>query len=120
MSILIIAEHDSKTLKIDTLKAVSAAKAISSYIDCDIHVLVAGYKCEMIAEQAACLQFISRVIVADNKNYQHQLAENISALIISIADDYSHILAAASTTGKNIMPRVAALLDVTQYQILLT
>ena len=114
MSILIIAEHDNKTLKIDTLKAVSAAKAIGGFVDGDIHVLVVGYQCNKIAEQATGIQFINKVIVADNINYQHQLAENISDLIVSIADDYSHILAPASTTGKNLMPRVAALLDVVQ------
>ncbi|SET83638.1 electron transfer flavoprotein subunit alpha/FixB family protein [Thalassotalea agarivorans] len=110
MSILVIAEHDNASLKADTLKTVAAAQAIGG----DIHVLVAGSDCAVAAEQASKANGVSKVFVADNAAYTNQLAENVSALVVELAGDYDHILAAASTTGKNFMPRVAALLDVAQ------
>jgi electron transfer flavoprotein alpha subunit len=110
MSILVFAEHDNSTLKADTLKTVAAAQAIGG----DIHILVAGSNCQSIAEEAAKVNGVSKVIVADNAAYEHQLAENISLLVTELAGDYDHILATALTTGKNFMPRVAALLDVAQ------
>ncbi|TYK66393.1 electron transfer flavoprotein subunit alpha/FixB family protein [Colwellia echini] len=110
MSILVIAEHDNSALKTETLKTVTAAQQIGS----DITLLVAGFNCQSVAESAAKVNGISKVLVCDNTVYQHQLAENVSLLITELAADYEHILATASTTGKNIMPRVAALLDVTQ------
>jgi electron transfer flavoprotein alpha subunit len=110
MSILVIAEHDNASLKADTLKTVAAAAAIGG----DIHVLVAGANCSAAADEAAKAAGVSKVLVADNAAYENQLAENVSLLITELAGDYSHILANASTTGKNFMPRVAALLDVAQ------
>jgi electron transfer flavoprotein alpha subunit len=110
MSILVFAEHDNSTLKADTLKTVAAAQAIGG----DIHLLVAGSNCQSIAQEAAKVNGVSKVLVADNAAYEHQLAENISLLVTELAGDYEHILATALTTGKNFMPRVAALLDVAQ------
>ena len=110
MSILVFAEHDNQTLKAETLKTVAAAQAMGG----DIHLLVAGSNCQGIAEEAAKVNGVSKVLVADNAAYEHQLAENISLLVTELAADYDHIVATALTTGKNFMPRVAALLDVTQ------
>jgi len=110
MSILVIAEHDNTSLKADTLKTVSAAQKIGG----DITLLVAGFNCQEVVNAAANVNSISKVIACDNEAYEHQLAENISALVVELATDYEHILAAALTTGKNFMPRVAALLDVAQ------
>lgn len=110
MSILIIAEHDNNQLKADTAKVVTAAKAIGS----DIDILIAGFNCQVVAQAASKLEHINKILVADGESYQHQLAENTSLLITELASDYEHILTAASTTGKNVMPRVAALLDVAQ------
>lgn len=110
MTILVVAEHDNSALKAETLKTVAAANAIGG----DIDILVAGANCQNVAEEAAKIAGVRRVINADNAAYEHQLAENISALVLELAGDYSHILTAATTTGKNFMPRVAALLDVEQ------
>jgi electron transfer flavoprotein alpha subunit len=110
MSILVFAEHDNSTLKADTLKTVAAAQAIGG----DIHILVAGSNCQAVAQEAAKTNGVSKVLVADNAVYEYQLAENISLLVTELAGDYEHILATALTTGKNFMPRVAALLDVAQ------
>ncbi|WP_440875728.1 electron transfer flavoprotein subunit alpha/FixB family protein [Thalassotalea sp. PLHSN55] len=110
MSILVFAEHDNSSLKADTLKTVAAAQAIGG----DIDVLVAGSNCQAVAEAAAQINGVNKVLVADNAAYEHQLAENVSLLVTDLAGDYSHILATALTTGKNFMPRVAALLDVAQ------
>jgi electron transfer flavoprotein alpha subunit len=110
MSILVFAEHDNSSLKSDTLKTVAAAQAIGG----DIHILVAGANCQAVAEEAAKVNGVSKVLVADHAAYEHQLAENVSLLVTELASDYEHILATALTTGKNFMPRVAALLDVTQ------
>jgi len=110
MSILVYAEHDNTTLKADTLKTVTAALKIGS----DVHVLVAGANCQSVAEQAEKVTGVTKVLVADNAAYEHQLAENVSALVLELADDYDTIMATALTTGKNFMPRVAALLDVAQ------
>ena len=110
MSILVFAEHDNSTLKADTLKTVAAAQAIGG----DIHLLVAGSNCQSVAQEATKVNGVSKVIVADNAAYEHQLAENISLLVTELSGDYDHILATALTTGKNFMPRVAALLDVAQ------
>lgn len=110
MSVLIIAEHDNKSLKPATLNTVAAA----SQIDADVHVLVVGFECQTVVEQAAQVAGVNKVLVADNAVYEHQLAENVSKLIVDIAGGYGHILAPATTTGKNTLPRVAALLDVAQ------
>lgn len=110
MSVLIIAEHDNKSLKPATLNAVTAA----TQIDADVHLLVAGFECQTVVEQATLVAGVTKVMVADNAVYEHQLAENISKLVVEIASGYGHILAPATTTGKNTLPRVAALLDVAQ------
>ncbi len=110
MSILVFAEHDNSALKAETLKTVAAAQAIGG----DITLLVAGHNCQSVADAAAKVNGVSKVLVADNAAYEHQLAENVSLLVTELASDYEHILATALTTGKNFMPRVAALLDVTQ------
>lgn len=110
MAILIIAEHNHQALKADTAKTVAAATKIGG----DIHVLVAGFECAAAATEAAGLVGVTKVLVADAVCYRHQLAENIAALVVDLGRDYSHILAAATTHGKNFLPRVAALLDVAQ------
>ncbi|MDP7591433.1 MAG: FAD-binding protein [Litorilituus sp.] len=110
MSILVFAEHDNSTLKAETVKTVAAAQAIGS----DITLLVAGYNCQSVADEAVKVNGVSKVLLADNAAYEHQLAENISLLVTELASDYDHIIATALSTGKNFMPRVAALLDVTQ------
>jgi electron transfer flavoprotein alpha subunit len=110
MSVLVYAEHDNVSLKIETNKLVHAALGVSS----DIVVLVAGLGCAAIAETAAKISGVSKVILADNAVYEHQLPENIADLVVEVAADYTHVFAAATTTGKNFMPRVAALLDVAQ------
>jgi electron transfer flavoprotein alpha subunit len=110
MTSLVLAEHDSASIKAATLSAVTAAKAVGG----DIHVLVAGKDCAKAAEAAAKIAGVAKVRVADGDIYAHQLAEPLAALIVSLAGDYSHLIAPATTTGKNVMPRVAALLDVAQ------
>lgn len=110
MSILVVAEHDNQTLNQATLKAVAAAKQIGG----DIDVLVAGLNAQSVADNAAQVEGVHRVLLADNDAYAHQLAENIGELVAKVGASYSHILAPATTTGKNFMPRVAALLDVGQ------
>ncbi len=110
MTILVIAEHDNAALKAATLNTVAAAQKIGG----DIHVLVAGSGCAAAAQQAAGLQGVSTVKVADAAHYAAQTAENLTALVIANAGGYSHILAPATTFGKNLAPRVAALLDVAQ------
>jgi len=110
MTILVIAEHDHQQLKAATLNTVAAARKVGG----DIHVLVAGAGCQAAAQQAATLQGVARVKVADAAHYQEQTAENLTALVIANAAGYSHILAPATTFGKNLLPRVAALLDVAQ------
>jgi electron transfer flavoprotein alpha subunit len=108
MSILVIAEHDNSSLKAATLNTVTAAQAIGG----EITVLVAGSGCGDVATEAAKIASVNKVLVADNPVYEHRLAENLSPLIKELASGYSHILAPATTTGKNVIPRVAALLDV--------
>jgi electron transfer flavoprotein alpha subunit len=110
MTILVIAEHSNDALKGDTHKVVQAASAIGG----DIHLLVAGEHCDAAATAAATIAGVTKVLVADASAYGHQLAENVAALVAEIGKNYSHILAAATTTGKNMLPRVAALLDVAQ------
>ncbi|EGN74742.1 electron transfer flavoprotein, alpha subunit [Idiomarina sp. A28L] len=110
MSILVVAEHDNKALNPATLKTLTAAQAMGD----DIHVLVAGEGSADVAAEAAKVAGVAKVLHADNAAYGHQLAENVSALVVSIAKNYSHIVAPATTTGKNFMPRVAVLLDVAQ------
>jgi electron transfer flavoprotein alpha subunit len=108
MSILVIAEHDNSSLNVATLNSVTAAQAIGA----DIDILVAGEACQDAAAQAAQVAGINKVLVADNSAYANALAENIAPLIAEVGAGYSHILATATTTAKNIMPRAAALMDV--------
>ena len=110
MSILVYAEHDNETLKTETNKLVHAASAAGD----DITLLVAGSNCATVAENGAKITGVSKVLVADNSVYEHQLPENIADLVVELANEYTHVFAAATTTGKNFMPRVAALLDVAQ------
>jgi len=110
MAILVIAEHDNAVLAAATLNTVAAAQRIGG----DIHVLVAGAGCAAVAEAAAKIAGVAKVLVADEAAYAHRLAENVAPLIAKLASGYSHVLAPASTNGKNYLPRVAALLDVDQ------
>ncbi|MBP8099318.1 MAG: FAD-binding protein [Acinetobacter sp.] len=108
MSILVIAEHDNKALNGATLNVVAAAQKIGG----DITVLVAGFGAQAVADQAAKVAGVSKVLLADDVAYANQLAENVAKLVAELGKGYSHILAASTTTGKNILPRAAALLDV--------
>ncbi|WP_180162981.1 FAD-binding protein [Acinetobacter sp. YH12069] len=108
MSILVIAEHDNKALNGATLNVVAAAQKIGG----DITVLVAGSGAQGVADQAAKVAGVSKVLLADDAAYANQLAENVAKLVASIGAGYTHILAASTTTGKNVLPRAAALLDV--------
>lgn len=110
MSVLILAEHDNASLKPATLNTVTAATQIST----DVHVLVVGFHCQAVADAASKIPGVTTVLLADNAAYEHQLAENVSKLIVEIARPYEHILAPATTAGKNTLPRVAALLNVAQ------
>ena len=110
MTTLLVAEHDNKTLKDATNKALTAAKAIGG----DVHVLVAGKDCKAVADAAAKLDGVKKVLLADAAPYEHSVAEPLAALIVSLAGPYDAIVAPATTNGKNVMPRVAALLDVMQ------
>ena len=110
MSILIYAEHDNAQLKTETNKLVHAAQTVGG----DVTILVAGHNCGDVAAQAQKISGVAKVLVADAEEYAHQMPENIADLVVELAADYSHVFAAATTTGKNFMPRVAALLDVAQ------
>ena len=110
MSALVLAEHDNVSLKPATLSAVSAAQQIGG----DVHILVAGKDCAKVAEAAAKVAGVAKVKVADAAQYATGLAEPLAALIVGLAGEYSHLIAPATTGGKNVMPRVAALLDVAQ------
>jgi electron transfer flavoprotein alpha subunit len=114
MSVLVVAEHDNKSLKPATLNAAAAAAEISKAGAGDIHILVAGQDCRPAAEAAAKVTGAAKVLLADDAAYGHGLAENVAPLLVGLAPAYSHLLAPATTQGKNLMPRVAALLDVMQ------
>ena len=110
MAVLVLAEHDNKSLRKATLNTVAAAQKIGG----DVHVLVAGHQAAAVAKAAAQIPGVKKVLHADAPHLGEELAENVAALIVSVAKNYSHILAPATSTGKNIMPRAAALLDVQQ------
>ncbi|MCX7154277.1 MAG: FAD-binding protein [Proteobacteria bacterium] len=110
MSVLVIAEHDNQSLKVATLNTVAAAVKIGA----DVHVLVAGSACAGVAQAAAQIAGVTKVLLADAAQYKDHLAESMAALVVSLAANYGHILAPATTSGKNFLPRVAALLDVAQ------
>ncbi|MFQ3790252.1 electron transfer flavoprotein subunit alpha/FixB family protein [Halomonas sp. A29] len=114
MSILVLAEHHDGQLAGATAHVVAAAQQVKETIGGDVDILVAGENVGAVADAAAKLDGVSKVRVADHAVYAHQLAEPMGALLVELAGDYSHILAAASTTGKNVLPRVAALKDVSQ------
>ena len=110
MPTLVVAEHDNKVLKEATPKALTAARGLGA----EVHVLVAGLGCRAVAEAASKLDGVAKVLLADDPSYEHMLAEPTAALIVALAGPYEAIVAPATTMGKNIMPRVAALLDVMQ------
>jgi electron transfer flavoprotein alpha subunit len=110
MTLLVLAEHDGKALKPATLNTLAGAHAIGG----DIHLLVAGKDCGGAADAAAKLEGVAKVLLADDAAYDHWLAEPVAALLVKLAPQYSHVLAPATTFGKNIMPRASALLDVAQ------
>ena len=110
MSILVIAEHDNSELKTATLNTVAAAMAIGG----DIDILVAGSDCDSVAESASQVSGVGKVLLANKETYKNSLAENLGNLVVELSEGYTHILAPATTSGKNFMPRVAAKLDVSQ------
>ncbi|GAC04558.1 electron transfer flavoprotein subunit alpha/FixB family protein [Paraglaciecola chathamensis] len=110
MTILVVAEHDNQELKPVTLNTLAAAQQIGG----DIVLLVAGHNCQSAVDAASVISGVDKVLHADNAAYEHQLAENIAKLVTGLATGYSHVLAPATTNGKNYLPRVAALLDVNQ------
>jgi electron transfer flavoprotein alpha subunit len=110
MTTLLIAEHDNKVLKDATNKSLTVAKALGG----DVHILVAGRGARPVAEAAAKLDGVKKVLLADGEPFEHMLAEPVAALIVALAPSYDAIVAPATTTGKNVMPRVAALIDVMQ------
>src|SRR5205823_856871 len=114
MAVLVVAEHDNQTLKPATLHAVTAAAEITEKAGSEVHILVAGKDCRAVAESAAQIAGVAKVLLAGDAAYDHGIAENIAPLIVQLASGYSHVLAPATTSGKNLMPRVAALLDVMQ------
>ena len=118
MSVLVLAEHDNRALKPATLNAVTAASEIvaklSGAAGGDVHILVAGKECRPVAEAATQVAGVAKVLLADDAAYEHGIAENLAPLVVKLAANYSHVLAPATTSGKNLMPRVAALLDVMQ------
>ncbi len=116
MKTLVIAEHDNASLKTATLNAVAAANALGG----DIDILVAGANCGAAADAAAQVSGVAKVICADNAAYKYQLAENVSLLVAELGADYDNLLAPSTANGKNIMPRVAALLDVGQISDILS
>ena len=110
MTCLVVAEHDNDSLKPATLNTIAAAAQIGG----EIHVIVAGNGCAAAADDAAKIAGVARVLLVEAPHYAEQSAENMAALLVAQASPYSHLLAAATTAGKNLMPRVAALLDVAQ------
>ena len=114
MAILVIAEHDNARVQASTLNTVTAATELSGHGAGDVVLLVAGSGCASAADAAAKIAGVSNVLLADDPAQEHALAENLASLVVGLAGEYSHILAPASTYGKNFLPRVAALLDVQQ------
>jgi len=110
MSVLVIAEHDNSNLKTFSLNVITAA----SKIDSDVNVLVAGSKCENVCKEIAAIPLVKKVLQAESVNYENYLAENLTPLVVKVAEKYTHLLVSANTFGKNFMPRVAALLNISQ------
>ena len=109
MTTLIIAEHNNQTLNPSTLHAITAAQKLG-----EVHVLIAGFQAATVAQEVANIQGVAQVLHADAAHYEHQLAEEIAPLVVSLANEYQHIAATASAFGKNLAPRIAALLDCSQ------
>ena len=114
MSVLVLAEHDNEHLKPATLNALTAAAQVGEKGGGEIHVLVAGSGCQAAAEGAAQVPGVAKVLIADAPEYEHRVAEDLAPLVVKLASGYSHVMAAATTSGKNVMPRASALLDVQQ------
>lgn len=110
MSVLILVEHDNEQIKSSTFNTITAARQISD----DLHALVVGFNCDAVAMESAQIDGVMKVIKCDSESYQYGLVENVAPVVESIARNYSHVFAPASTFGKNLMPRVAAMLDVQQ------
>ena len=110
MSVLVLSEHSNNEIKSSTLNTISAASKIKD----DIHVLVIGYQSSQVVETISKVKQVKKILYLDDEHYQNSIAENIAPVLVKLAESYSHILAPASTFGKNIMPRVAALLDLSQ------
>ena len=110
MPVLVIAEHNNSNLKTFSLNTINAA----SKIDSDVHVLIAGNKCENVSKEVTAIPLVKKVLQSESVNYENYLAENLTPLIVKLAEKYTHIIASANTFGKNFMPRVAALLDISQ------
>ena len=110
MSVLLVAEHDNSKLKPFTLNAITAA----SQIDPDLHVLVLGHNCETVAKSISEIPNVKKVIHVDNEIYNNYIAENFTSAVVKHSENYSHIICSANTFGKNLMPRIAALLDTSQ------
>ncbi len=110
MSVLVVADHDNEHLHAATRVVVAAAEKVGG----DVDVLVAGENCRAVAEAAAKVPGVNKVLLADNAAYGHQLAENLALLVVDLAGSYSHVMTSTTTVGKNFLPRVAALLDVAQ------
>lgn len=108
MTVLIYAEHDNQRLKSDTAKLVNMATSVAD----EVHVVVFGYDCHRVVNQAQQIAGVTKVFVADHRVYAHQLVENISSVVANLAKGYTHVVASASSVGKSLMPRLAALLDV--------
>ncbi len=104
MSILVLAEHDNSNLKPATLNTIAAANELGS----SAHLLVAGHSCQSVADEATAVEGIEKVLLADDPGYENQLAESVANLIKTVSADYSHILAPATTFGKNVLPRLSA------------
>ena len=110
MSILVVAENSNNEIKSSTLNSIAAASIINE----DIHLVIIGNKCEEVAKKAALIEKVKKVIHIDGPQYENSIAENIAPAIVNLSEKYTHILAPASTFGKNVMPRIAALLDLSQ------
>jgi electron transfer flavoprotein alpha subunit len=114
MTILVVAEHDNATIKVATLNAVAAAAMLATFAGKEVHILIVGHHAQVAAEAASKIAGVSKVLLADALQLAEQVAENVEATVLTIARNYSHILAPATAWGKNVAPRVAAKLDVAQ------
>ncbi|MCS6986075.1 MAG: FAD-binding protein [Sphingomonadaceae bacterium] len=120
MSILVLAEHDNVHLKDATLAAVTAARRLAEHRGGEVHVLVAGHDCRPVAEAAAAIEGVAKVFYASDPSLAHALPENVAPLVVGLMDRHEAVLAAATSRGKNVLPRVAALLDVAQVSDILS